>query len=98
MNLLLHTGLLLILLGATLLFISILIQSIRRGRATRIRDRDNEKKGGVEEGSRFSGGGVVMVGPIPIIMGTDKSVVKIGVIGALLLMGVWVLSYLYFVH
>ncbi|MDY9923106.1 TIGR00304 family membrane protein [Methanobacterium sp.] len=51
---------------------------------------------GKTEGSdntKVSTGGVVLIGPIPIIFGNDKSMVSIAVLGAIIIM---VISYILF--
>ena len=50
-------------------------------------------EGSTKSTSQVRGGGVVMIGPIPIIFGTDKGSVLMVVILAIILM---VLSYLLF--
>ena len=37
------------------------------------------------------GGGVIMIGPVPIVFGTSRSAVTLAMILALLLMGTWIL-------
>ncbi|WP_297418744.1 DUF131 domain-containing protein [Thermococcus sp.] len=41
-----------------------------------------------EEGS-VEGGGVIMIGPIPIVFGTNKGVATLAVILAIVLMALW---------
>lgn len=43
--------------------------------------------------TKISTGGVVLIGPIPIIFGNDKSMVSVAIIGAILLM---ILAYILF--
>jgi uncharacterized protein (TIGR00304 family) len=44
-------------------------------------------------GGTASFGGVVLIGPIPIVFGTDRTALLIGVVGALILMAVWFAFY-----
>ena len=55
-----ETGLLLVLVGFALAFMSALVLVLR----------------GTGSGSKVRGGGIVMIGPIPIIFGTDRGSVK----------------------
>jgi TIGR00304 family protein len=45
------------------------------------------------EGGKVSTGGVILIGPIPIVFGNDKSMVSIAVLGAIIIM---VLAYFFF--
>lgn len=45
------------------------------------------------EGEKVSTGGVILIGPIPIVFGNDKSMVSIAVLGAIIIM---VLAYFFF--
>ena len=45
------------------------------------------------DNTKVSTGGVVLIGPIPIIFGNDKSMVSIAVLGAIIIM---VISYILF--
>ena len=58
---LLTVGLILVFLGFALAFISVLVMSF----------------GGLRRGKKAKGGGIVMIGPIPIIFGTDKESLKV---------------------
>lgn len=58
---LLTIGLILIFLGFALAFISVLAMSL----------------GGLRRVKKAKGGGIVMIGPIPIIFGTDKESLKV---------------------
>jgi len=66
-NLLFNVGLLLALAGFALAIAAVLVVILRSARGTR----------------QVRGGGVVMIGPIPIVFGTDKESTKI-----LLLLGI----------
>lgn len=45
------------------------------------------------ENAKVSTGGVILIGPIPIVFGNDKSMVSVAVIGAIILM---ILAYILF--
>ncbi|OUJ19057.1 putative membrane protein DUF131 family [Methanonatronarchaeum thermophilum] len=78
-------GVLLVIIGVLLLVLSFVLRRVSIG-------KDGKKGIGldeVDEGGGFSGGGVVMLGPFPIVLGTDSSAVKIAVVGALFLMVLW---------
>ena len=65
--------------GFTLAVVSVLMLIVRRGRS----------------GSNLRGGGIVMIGPFPIIFGTDKESVKTLVLLSIVLIGV-VLAFMLF--
>ncbi|XHH08447.1 MAG: DUF131 domain-containing protein [Candidatus Bathyarchaeia archaeon] len=64
-SLLYTVGFVLIIVGIIVVAVAILV-SAGKSRSTE----------GKEEGSKARGGGVIMIGPIPIIFGTDKKSVK----------------------
>jgi len=78
-RILFDVGLLLVLGGFTLAVVSVLMLIVRRGRS----------------GSNLRGGGIVMIGPFPIIFGTDKESVKTLVLLSIVLIGV-VLAFMLF--
>jgi uncharacterized protein (TIGR00304 family) len=42
---------------------------------------------GKEEGNgKVSSGGVILIGPIPIIFGNDKSMISVAIVGAIIIM------------
>ncbi|KUK72374.1 MULTISPECIES: TIGR00304 family protein [Methanobacterium] len=45
------------------------------------------------DNSKVSTGGVILIGPIPIVFGNDKSMVSIALVGAIILM---ILAYILF--
>ncbi|CDG65189.1 MAG: hypothetical protein PWQ15_697 [Methanobacterium sp.] len=49
--------------------------------------------GKTDSNSKVSTGGVILIGPIPIVFGNDKSMVSISLVGAILLM---ILAYILF--
>ena len=67
---LLTVGLILIFIGFALAFISVFLMSF----------------GGVKSIKKARGGGIVMIGPIPIIFGTDKESLKVLMILGIVLM------------
>ena len=73
-------GVVVIVLGFLILFVTTLISA-------RSRRRDGE-----EGGTELKGGGVVMIGPIPIIFGTDPKWTSIAIILAIILV---VLSFIF---
>ncbi|NMO09048.1 TIGR00304 family membrane protein [Methanobacterium subterraneum] len=46
-----------------------------------------------DDGDKVSTGGVILIGPIPIVFGNDKNMVSIAVLGAIIIM---VLAYIFF--
>lgn len=74
-------GAMVIILGVLLLIVGTVLLSPGKGEES------------TKSSSQVRGGGVVMIGPIPIIFGTDKGSVVVAVILAIILM---VLSYLIF--
>jgi uncharacterized protein (TIGR00304 family) len=91
---LLLTGIFVILIGFLLIIISIIMgmfQDSRSGQDRSGRTESESYRTKVE--SKFKGGGVIMIGPIPIIFGSDKESAKIVIILAIILM---LLSLLFF--
>jgi uncharacterized protein (TIGR00304 family) len=74
-----ETGLVLVFAGFALAFISAFILMLRGSRA----------------GSKFNGGGIVMIGPFPIVFGTDKKSVKTLMLLSIVLIVV-VLAFMWF--
>ncbi len=64
-----ETGLALVIAGFALAFISALLLMLRGGRTA----------------SKLRGGGIVMLGPFPIVFGTDKSSVKVLIVLSIVL-------------
>jgi len=69
-NTLFETGLILIFVGFAVAFISTFILFLR----------------GIRTGSKLKGGGIVMLGPFPIIFGTDKGSAKVLILLSIILM------------
>jgi uncharacterized protein (TIGR00304 family) len=78
-NTLFETGLILVFAGFILAFISAFVLVFR----------------GSKTGSKMKGGGIVMLGPFPIIFGTDKGSVKVLILLSIILMIV-VLAFTWF--
>ncbi|KAF5068354.1 TIGR00304 family membrane protein [Methanobacterium aggregans] len=76
-NTLILTGIVIVLIGMILIFIGTALQTTSKSGET----------------GEVKAGGVVMVGPIPIIFGTDKGMVTVTIILAIILM---VVSYILF--
>jgi uncharacterized protein (TIGR00304 family) len=74
-----ETGLVLVFVGFVLAFISTFILMLRGSRT----------------GSKLKGGGIVMLGPFPIIFGTDRGSVKVLILLSIILMIV-VLAFMWF--
>jgi len=69
-NLLFNIGLLLALAGFALAIVAIFVAILRSSKGTR----------------QVRGGGVVMIGPVPIVFGTDKGSVRILILLGIVLM------------
>ncbi|WGI17381.1 DUF131 domain-containing protein [Methanonatronarchaeum sp. AMET-Sl] len=97
MNLVFSLGLLLIFIGFSLLIFSVILKSISiKKREKESLDSTYKEEVGEEEVGEEEvgfGGGVVMVGPFPLVFGTDKSAIKVALIGALFLMALWLVIY-----
>jgi uncharacterized protein (TIGR00304 family) len=74
-NLLFNIGLLLALAGFALAIVAIFVAILRSAKGTR----------------QVRGGGVVMIGPVPIVFGTDKESVRILILLGIVLMIVMLL-------
>jgi uncharacterized protein (TIGR00304 family) len=59
--------------GIVLVIIGIILASVRRSSEDRERDDEEDKK----KGRRTRGAGVVLIGPIPIVFGTDRGALLI---------------------
>jgi uncharacterized protein (TIGR00304 family) len=81
-NIFITAGILILILGISLIFIGSIIQSTSSNNT-----KDNSSK------TEIKTGGVIMIGPIPIIFGSDKGMMITGVILAIILM---IVSYFLF--
>jgi uncharacterized protein (TIGR00304 family) len=52
-----------------------------------------QASGKTEKNEKVSVGGVVLIGPIPIIFGSDKGMVSLAIIGAVILMVIYYLIF-----
>ena len=73
---LISLGFTIIVLGFAVVFIAVLLMAIR----------------GVRTGGKMKGGGAILVGPIPIVFGTDRESMKIILILAIILTVVLVVA------
>lgn len=76
-------GIVFILAGFFILFIGTLISILN----------NNEGNNTSKDSGNFKGGGVIMIGPIPIGFGTDKGMIIIAMILAIILM---IIAFLFF--
>ncbi len=77
----LFLGIALIIIGFILIFAYILYESFKAAKEKRVETK---------------GGGVILIGPIPIIFGTDVESLKIVIILAIVLMIIAIIIFLYF--
>lgn len=88
-SLLTSTGFLILFIGFALIFLGLLLTVIkRRPKAETEEERESEDKR-----SKVRGGGVVLIGPIPVIFGTDRKALLIAVIASLIFIALY-LAYL----
>jgi len=66
---LVNLGFTIIILGFAIAFVAVVLMAVRSGRA----------------GGKVKGGGAILVGPIPIVFGTDRESMKIILILAIIL-------------
>jgi uncharacterized protein (TIGR00304 family) len=85
-ELLSSVGFLVLLIGMALLIIGVLLIIIRSSSEDSEKKREAEHKEG-----KVRGGGVVIIGPIPIIFGTDRKVVLLAVAVAIVIMVIYIL-------
>jgi len=82
-------GLALVFVGVSVIMLATLLMFVLRSRTE---DQGKESKGEV------SGGGVIIIGPIPIVFGTDKKSLKtilfLSIVLTILLIVFWVVIYL----
>jgi len=64
-----NLGFIVVFLGFAIAFVAVLLMAIRGGRA----------------GGKVKGGGAILIGPIPIVFGTDRESMKIVLILAIIL-------------
>ena len=78
-------GFSILLIGIALIIIGAVLMAARRGSK-----RDSDKRNEGERNKRkFRAGGVVVVGPIPIIFGTDWKTIVIAVVAAIALIAIY---------
>ncbi|WXG43490.1 MAG: DUF131 domain-containing protein [Promethearchaeati archaeon SRVP18_Atabeyarchaeia-1] len=82
-------GFLILLIGIILTIIGLALSIVKRSsRGKKTEGQDERERG------RTRGGGVVMIGPIPIIFGTDRKIVLIAVAVAIVFMVIYIVSML----
>jgi uncharacterized protein (TIGR00304 family) len=81
-SLLTSTGFLIFFIGLALIVVGILI-TIIKARPEKEEREESEPEG---KKSKVRGGGVVLIGPIPIIFGTDRKALLIAVFASLIFM------------
>ncbi len=74
-------GVILIFLGSFILIFWTITQSVETGAGLKEEMNLSETKG-----EKIKGGGVIMIGPLPIVFGTDKKYALIAIILAIVLM------------
>ena len=85
-------GILLIIIGSIFIFLEVFLNIIKEKREEPEKDEEERRK---KTKTKVGGGGVVLIGPIPIIFGSDKKFLIIAVILAIILMIIsFVLFYL----
>ena len=90
-NFLIPLGIILIIIGSVFIFLEIFFNIVREKREEPDKEEEQRKK----TKTKVRGGGVVLIGPIPIIFGTDRKFLIIAVILAIILMLIsFVLFYL----
>jgi uncharacterized protein (TIGR00304 family) len=82
-------GIVILLIGIALIIIGAFLASTE-GSSRKNKDEEQE---GEEKREKVRAGGVVVVGPIPIIFGTDWKAVLIAVVAAIVLIVIYTLSY-----
>jgi uncharacterized protein (TIGR00304 family) len=85
-------GILLIIIGSLFIFLEIFFNIIKEKREEPEKEEETRRK---KTKTKVGGGGVVLIGPIPILFGTDRKFLIIAVILAIILMLIsFVLFYL----
>jgi uncharacterized protein (TIGR00304 family) len=95
-SILLSFGMLMVLLGFAIVALGMLAAASRQKRPEYEQDAAQPEFGeerNEKAGTEVKGGGVIMIGPIPIIFGTDRHSTEIVIILAIILM---LLTYLLF--
>ena len=78
---LITAGIILIFLGFLILIFKVITDSVKTGAVLEEGKDQYEKKD-----EKIKGGGVIMIGPLPIVFGTDKKYALIAIIMAIVLM------------
>lgn len=85
-------GILLIIIGSIFIFLEVFLNIFKEKREEPEKDEEERRK---KTKTKVGGGGVVLIGPIPIIFGSDKKFLIIAVVLAIILMIIsFVLFYL----
>lgn len=93
-NFLIPLGILLIIIGSSFIFLEVFLNIIKEKREDPEKDEEEEERRKKTK-TKVGGGGVVLIGPIPIIFGSDKKFLIIAVVLAIILMIIsFVLFYL----
>lgn len=82
-------GLLLILLGLTVMILSILLDHNAKSGYHQQFDREEPRIQGNDH--QVKGGAIIMIGPIPIVAGSDSRIVLILMFMGLIMMIIWIL-------
>ncbi|WP_287585016.1 TIGR00304 family protein [Candidatus Borrarchaeum sp.] len=91
-NFLIPLGIILIIIGSIFIFLEVFWNIIKEKREEPEKDDEERRK---KTKTKVGGGGVVLIGPIPIIFGSDKKFLIIAIVLAIILMIIsFVLFYL----
>ncbi len=82
LNFLIPLGIILIIIGSLFIFLEVFFNIVRKKRE----EPENEEERRKKTKTKVRGGGVVLIGPIPIIFGTDRKFLIIAVALAIILM------------
>lgn len=78
-NLLMTGGIILIVLGLFLAVFWIMMRSVQA-------EHEYESAGSEKKGTKIKGGGVILIGPIPIVLGSDRRFALIAMILAIVIL------------
>ncbi len=83
LSFLIPIGIILIIIGSIFIFLEVFLNIVKEKREEPEKDEEERRK---KTKTKVGGGAVVLIGPIPIIFGSDKKFLIIAVVLAIILM------------
>ena len=83
LSFLIPIGIILIIIGSIFIFLEVFLNIVKEKREEPEKDEEERRK---KTKTKVGGGAVVLIGPIPIIFGSDKKFLIIAIVLAIILM------------